>query len=146
MNYFYTLVIAAGLVLPVQIAINNKLTVYSGNPIITSLMSFTVGGIVLFIYSVANNNMLQKSMTQIWQAPAYAWLGGLAGSFYVVSTLIASPKIGMALSFGLVVTGQLFMSLLIDHYGWFGLDVKSFNLTKGVGLFLVVTGILLLKK
>ncbi len=146
MNQFYLLALAAGLVLPVQIAFNNKLTVYSGNPIISSLTSFTVGAIALFIYSLFNQNMIQKSLPQIWQAPPYAWLGGLVGCFYVVSTLVASPKIGTALSLGLVIGGQLCMSLLMDHFGWLGTDVRPFTLTKGMGVLLVLVGILLLKK
>lgn len=146
MNHFYLLALAAGLVLPVQIAFNNKLTVYSGHPIISSLTSFTVGAIALLIYSLFNQNMIQKSIPQIWQAPPYAWLGGLVGCFYVVSTLVASPKIGTALSLGLVIGGQLCMSLLMDHFGWLGTDVRPFTLTKGVGVLLVLVGILLLKK
>lgn len=142
----YFLAIVAGLVLPLQIAFNNKLTSYSGNPITSSLISFSVGTCALLIYSLSNHGTFQKSLQNIGQAPPYAWMGGLIGCFYIVTTLIASPKIGMAISLSLIIGGQLCMSLILDHNGWFGMEVKPFSWVKGAGLLLVIAGIFLLKK
>lgn len=143
-NYF--IVAIAGLMLPLQIAFNNKLTSYSGSPIISSLISFSVGGLTLFIYSISKQQDFGKLFQQMGHAPFYAWMGGLIGSFYVVSTLIASPKIGMAVALGLIIGSQLIMSLLLDHFGWLGAEVKPFTSMKGLGLLLVLLGIILIKK
>jgi uncharacterized membrane protein YdcZ (DUF606 family) len=35
---------------------------------------------------------------------------------------------------------------VLDHFGWLGVEVKTFTWMKGVGLLLVLTGILLIKK
>jgi transporter family-2 protein len=143
-NYF--IVAMAGLMLPLQIAFNNKLTAYSGSPILSSLISFSVGGLTLLLYSISKHHDFGKLFQQMGHAPLYAWMGGLIGSFYVVSTLIASPKIGMAVALGLIIASQLIMSLVLDHFGWLGAEVKTFTWVKGMGLLLVLLGILLIKK
>lgn len=145
-NIFYLLALGAGLLLPMQIAFNNKLTHYSGNPVTSSFISFSVGTIVLLLYSITQFSSFQKSLHQVGQAPGYAWLGGLVGAFYIISTIVASPKIGLALFLALVIGGQLVTSVIVDHFGLLGATVKPVTSLKGIGLLLVFTGILLLKK
>jgi transporter family-2 protein len=146
MNQYHLLACIAGIVLPLQIAFNNKLTNFSLNPVTSSLISFSVGTISLLIYSLSQFNSFQKSLQQVHQAPTHAWLGGLLGAFYIISTIIASPKIGIALFLALVIGGQLLMSLTIDNFGWFGVEVKQFTWIKGAGMLCILLGIVLLKK
>jgi transporter family-2 protein len=145
-NLFYLLALGAGLLLPMQIAFNNKLTHYSGNPITSSLISFSVGTIALLLYSISHFQSFHKSLQQLGNAPGYAWLGGMVGAFYIISTIVASPKIGLALFLALVIGGQLVMSVIVDHYGLLGAAVKPITWLKGIGLLLVFGGIFLLKK
>ncbi len=145
-NLFYLLALGAGLLLPMQIAFNNKLTHYSSNPVTSSLISFSIGTIALLLYSLTQFSSFQKSLHQLSHAPGYAWLGGLVGAFYIISTIVASPKIGLALFLALVIGGQLMMSLIIDHFGLMGAAVKPITWMKGIGLILVFGGIFLLKR
>lgn len=145
-NLFYLLALVAGLLLPMQIAFNNKLTHYSGNPVTSSLISFSVGTIALLLYSISHFQSFHKSLHQLGNAPGYAWLGGMVGAFYIISTIVASPKIGLALFLALVIGGQLVMSVIVDHYGLLGAVVKPITWLKGLGLLLVFCGIFLLKK
>jgi bacterial/archaeal transporter family-2 protein len=145
-NLYYLLALVAGLLLPMQIAFNNKLTNYSSNPVTSSLISFSVGTMALLLYSVTQFSSFQKSLQQVGQAPGYAWLGGLVGAFYIISTIVASPKIGLALFLALIIGGQLVTSVIVDHFGLLGAAVKPITLLKGIGLLLVFTGIILLKK
>ncbi len=145
-NLFYLLALGAGLLLPMQIAFNNKLTHYSGNPVTSSLISFSVGTIALLLYSISHFQSFHKSLQQLGNAPGYAWLGGMVGAFYIISTIVASPKIGLALFLALVIGGQLVMSVIVDHYGLLGAVVKPITWLKGIGLLLVFGGIFLLKK
>lgn len=145
-NLFYLLTLCAGLLLPLQIAFNNKLTNYSGNPVTSSFISFSVGTIALLLYNVARLSSFQNSLQQAVQAPGYAWLGGLVGAFYIITTIVASPKIGLTLFLTLIIGGQVVMSVVVDHFGLFGAVVKPITWLKGIGLLLVFTGVFLLKK
>lgn len=146
MNQYHVLAAIAGILLPLQIAFNNRLTSFSGNPLLASLISFSVGTVVLLVYSISNFTMLQRSVQYVTQAPWYAWLGGVVGAFYVVSTVVASPKIGIAMFLALVIGGQLIMSMLIDHFGWLGMPEKQINVWRLAGLVLIVAGVMLIKK
>lgn len=145
-NLFYLLALGAGLLLPLQIAFNNKLTQYSGNPVTSSLISFSVGTLALLLYSIFQFSSFQKSLQQLPQTPGYAWLGGLVGAFYIISTIVASPKIGLALFLTLVIGGQLIMSVTVDHFGLWGATIKPITWPKVIGLLLIFSGIFLLKK
>lgn len=146
MNQFHLFALIAGLLLPLQIAFNNKLTLFSGNPTTSSLISFSVGTLALIAYSLANPTAFQKSLQQLSQAPFYAWLGGLVGAFYIISSIVASPKIGIATFLAIIIGGQMVMSLVVEHFGWLGIAVKSISWGKVLGLILVVVGIVLIKK
>ena len=97
------------------------------------------------MYSLINFNKFNNSLTLAIKAPWYAWLGGLLGAFYIISTIIISPKIGLATFLAIVIGGQLLMSLVIDHFGIFGSAVKLIDIKKVIGILFVLTGIWLIK-
>ena len=70
----------------------------------------------------------------------------MLGAFYVTSVIILVPKIGVALTFGLVVAGQLGLSLMLDHYGLLGLPVHAINWQRLVGVLLIIVGVVLIRK
>ena len=141
----YLLALIAGLMLPIQVAFNSRLTSFSGSLVVSSLVSFVVGTLALIVYSIANPGLLNKASLQIWGAPTYAWLGGLVGAFFILTSLIVTPKLGLTLALCLVIGGQLTMSVLMDHFGWFGFAVRPFTFVKGLGLLCVVAGVVLMK-
>jgi transporter family-2 protein len=133
----YLIAVLAGLVLPVQVALNNRLTSFTGHPIVSSLVSFLVGTLALILYTLTSPGMLQQAHVQVWKAPVYAWFGGLIGAFFIATSLVIAPKLGLAMSVCLVIAGQLTMSVLMDQFGWFGFDVRPLTIAKGFGLLLV---------
>jgi bacterial/archaeal transporter family-2 protein len=141
----YLIAVLAGLVLPVQVAFNSRLTSFTGSPIVSSLVSFLVGTLALILYTLTNPGMLQQAYVQVWKAPLYAWFGGLIGAFFIATSLVIAPKLGLAMSICLVIAGQLTMSVLMDQFGWFGFEVRPLTIAKGFGLILVFVGIVLIK-
>ena len=73
------------------------------------------------------------------------WLGGLCGAFFVGALIILTPRLGVALTLGLTVAGQMGFSLLVDHYGWFGTPVQEINWFKIGGVALIVGGVWLVQ-
>jgi len=53
---------------------------------------------------------------------------------------------GVALTFALVVSGQIFISMIIDHYGMLGSAIRTITLEKLVGAGLIIAGLILVKK
>lgn len=134
-----------GAVLPVQAVLNNKLGKQTGGPLIGSLLSFLIGLIFLLIINLVTNYTALTSIKPLSVTPWYAWLGGLLGAVYVTCIILVNQQQGVALTFALVVTGQIFISLLIDHFGLFGSAVQPISLAKCIGALLIIAGLFLIK-
>ncbi|HMM80211.1 MAG TPA: DMT family transporter [Pyrinomonadaceae bacterium] len=143
--FLIVLALLAGAVLPTQTALNNKLAVTVDNPILAALLSFIVGTLTLAIYSVATGVPL-GNIAAAKNAPPAAWLGGVLGAFFVASTVILLPRLGVAMTFGLVVAGQMLITLFYDHFGLLGLDVKPMNFGRVIGVLLVIGGVILIRR
>lgn len=147
MKAIYFLVFLAGIsgaILPVQAALNAKMGKAVGDPVYAALISFVIGSIGLFIYAMVAKielSQINNAHTVNWTV----WTAGLLGAFYVAAVIILVPKIGAALTFGLVVTGQLGLSLLLDHFGLLGLPVHTINWQRLVGVLFIIGGVLLIR-
>ena len=70
--------------------------------------------------------------------PWWAPLGGLVGAFAVVAGLLFVNTVGAGAFAGLTITANILMSLAIDKYGWFGMDVHPLNGARILGAALMV--------
>ena len=141
---FLTLLV--GGLMPVQAVLNTRLGRQIGGPLMGSLMSFTVGLICLLVLNLATNSSAVINLKVSSTGPWYIWLGGFIGAIFVGYITWVNQQQGIALTFALAVSGQIFASLLIDQYGWFGSAVRTITLEKIIGAVLIITGIILIKK
>ena len=135
-----------GAILPVQAVLNTKLGKQTGGPLISSLLSFLVGLIGLFIINLFANYTAVSNMKLLSVSPWYLWMGGLLGAIYVTCVIFVNQQQGVALTFALVVAGQIFISLLIDHFGLLGSFVRPISIPKIIGALLIIAGLVLIKK
>ena len=147
MNKFIFILMAfiAGALLPVQAAFNARMGKISGSPMIAAFVSFAVGTIALLFYLIISKQQVSFTETAK-EAPWYVWLAGILGCFYVASSVMLLPRLGVALTFGLVIFGQLFVALIIDHFGLFGATIKTINVYRILGVVLLVSGVVLIRK
>lgn len=146
MKLFYiSLAFIAGAVLPIQVALNAKMGKAVHDPVYAAFISFVVGSIALFIYLLLTRvelNQITNASSVHWSV----WLGGVLGGFYVAAVIVLLPQIGLALTFGLVVAGQLILSLFLDHFGLMGVPVHHINWQRIVGIVLIITGVVIIRK
>ncbi len=146
MEIIYLLIaFLAGIGLPLQVGCNTVLAKGAqGNALFSAVATFVVGFIGLLAYYILMRNPW-PSLSTI-QAPAWAWLGGLFGAFYVASTIILAPKIGGAALFGLILAGQMIAAVILDHFGMMGFPHIPFNVMRFLGLALLAAGAIILRK
>ena len=145
-NYFYIfLAILAGIMIPTQAAINNKLALSVHNPILSAFFSFAVGTLALFIYIVATGIPL-GNLLYAKNASSIAWTGGILGAFFVAATIILVPRLGVALTFSLVIAGQMLITLVIDHFGLLDVPVRQVGFMRIIGVTLITIGVILIRK
>ncbi|MEM8501603.1 MAG: DMT family transporter [Cyanobacteria bacterium P01_D01_bin.1] len=75
-----------------------------------------------------------------------AMLGGVFAAYYLVSSLAAIPKIGVASVFSLTVAGQVIMSLILDTTGTFGAAQISLSTFRILGTLLLLAGTILIQR
>jgi len=134
----------SGAFLPIQAGLNTRLGKAVESPVHASLISFIVGAFAVLLYSTLTKQHV--AWAGLRMAPAYVWVGGLLGAFYVTSIILAFPRIGPALTFGIVVAGQMIMSILLDHFNILVAQQHSVNVWKLLGIVLIVTGVVIIRK
>jgi transporter family-2 protein len=144
-SLYYLLGLGVGAGLVVQVGMNSTLRSLLGSPIVAALISFLVGSLALAVYAGLARTPLPLR-AQLGAVPAWAWLGGVLGAFYVASSVIVGPRLGAATLLALVVLGQLGTSLLVDHYGWLGFPQHPLNFVRVLGAVLLFGGVLLITR
>ncbi|WP_300457479.1 DMT family transporter [Desulfobacula sp.] len=137
--------LVAGMLTPLQAGLNGKMGRAIGDPVYAALISFVVGSFALFFYAVVTRVNL-GSIRQAADIHWSVWSAGFLGAFYVTATIILTPKLGAALTFGLVVAGQLIMAVGMDHFGLLGVPTQSFSLQRLAGIALITAGVILIRK
>jgi transporter family-2 protein len=142
---FILLALAAGAMMPTQAATNNKMAMVVDSPILSALISFIVGAVALFVFALISGVPL-GNISSARSAPAVAWLGGLLGAFFVTAALALVQRFDVAMTFSLIITGQMLVTLVIDHFGLLGVPVKEVTLTRVAGVLLITAGVVVIRK
>ena len=131
----------SGVLLPVQASLNTRLGKTIDSPVHAALISFLVGLVGLLGYIAVTGQ--SANLTNLRSMPWPLWLGGLLGAFYIAITIYALPRIGPAYTFGLVVAGQMLMSVVLDHFTMTGTPINGW---KVLGVCLIIAGVVLVRK
>jgi transporter family-2 protein len=135
-----------GAIIPVQAILNTRLGRQIGGSLMGAFMSFFTGTIALFVLNLIVSNHAMMNLKQTIAGPWYIWVGGLIGAIFVGYITWVNQQQGVALTFALVVAGQIFISLLIDQFGLFGSAIRTITLEKIIGAVFIIAGIILIKK
>lgn len=142
--FWFILVLLAGALLPIQAGWNTKLAKVIESSVYASLISFAVGTLTLIIYVLITRQHV--SFESLKSVPVYAWLGGVLGAFYVTIIVLAFPKIGPALTFGLIIAGQLLIAVVLEHFNILVAQQHSINIWRILGILLIMGGVVLIRK
>jgi transporter family-2 protein len=141
---YLAMALALGAALPIQAAINARLAKTAGNPVMAAFISFAVGTIALMLFLIIAGQFQFRFISA--RSPWWIWTGGLLGTFFVAGIVIVLPRLGVVLSFSLVLAGQMFIAILFDQYGWLGTAVREISAGKIIGAILLVIGVILIRK
>jgi transporter family-2 protein len=141
--WLYPLILIAGALQAWGPPMNGALRQALENPWLASTVSFLPIVVVLLViwYYLPNPAPSWRGVSSMpWWAP----LGGLAGAFAVIMGLLFVDQVGAGPFAGLTITANILMSLLIDHYGLFGIHQHSLNIWRILGGALMTAGIVLI--
>lgn len=143
-NLYIALALLTGAGVAVQSLINARLRVVLGGPFWAAIGQFIVGLLLLVVLAVATRQPA-PTFGEVPRAPWWVWTGGGFGAVFIITTIVLTPRMGIALTLASVTVGQLLMALVLDHNGWLGGPVIRLTSMRALGAAMLLVGILLMR-
>jgi transporter family-2 protein len=134
-----------GAMMPLQAGINAELTRFLKHPFLGAFLSFAIGTLALIGITLLQGFPTQE-LKRLPSAPPWLFVGGILGAVFVASSIYLIPRLGATAMIGAFVTGQLLMSIAVDHYGFFGIPSNPVTWSRALGVILLFGGLLLVLK
>jgi bacterial/archaeal transporter family-2 protein len=130
------IVIIAGMAVGAQASIAGEMSPLVGG----AATSFIVhlGGTILsgVLLVVRGDEQLHNWRQLNW----YMWAAGAVGVVLYLVFAYAIPRLGAATTLALLLIGQLFAAMLIDHFGLFGLPLRHIDGSRAMAAILLISG------
>jgi transporter family-2 protein len=135
----------AGSLIPLQGAVNTQLSQRLPHAMQATFVSF-LGGLLGVIALLLCIRPPMPATATLHATPWYLYCGGLFGVVFVTTVLVLIPKIGVATMLAAALSGQLIVSVLIDHYGWLNVPVISMTPSRLTGVCALLIGVFLIQR
>lgn len=140
---FAAIAFVGGVLLALQAPSNALVARAAGSPLMAALLSFVIGTVMLAVIAFATGTA--RWTPEMRSLPAYVWLGGLYGAFFVAVAAYLAPRIGVGALLTAAIAGQLIAGLLLDRYGLLGLPRHDLSIARVAGAALVLAGAILVR-
>lgn len=136
------LVVAGGMGLSVEAGLLGPLGGEVGD-LWATFSIFGVGAALTFLLMLFFS---PRGGSSYFSQPGWQLLGGVLGPAYVIILTIAAPVIGVAMTMIGILAGQVFKSLVIDHYGLFGTPHRKIDKKRLYALAFILVALALVAK
>lgn len=133
------LVIAAGSGLSVEAGILGPLSGEVGD-LWATFSIFGVGAALTFLLMLFFS---PRQSPSFFSQPSWTLLGGVLGPAYVVILTLTTPVIGIAMTMIGILAGQVFKSLVIDHFGLLGTTRRKIDKRRIIALIFIIIALIL---
>ena len=129
---FILAALCAGGLVPIQGSINAHLSKGLNHPLQATFISF-FGAVLLLVAVLMVLNPSLPTLAQLRSIPPIYYTGGAYGVLFVTTILVLTPLIGIASTVTATIVGQLILSVILDHFGLFGLQRHPVDLPRLIG-------------
>lgn len=136
------LVIAGGMGLSVEAGLLGPLGGEVGD-LWATFSIFGVGTALTFLLMLFFS---PRNSPSFFAQPGWQLLGGVLGPIYVVILTVATPTIGVAMTMIGILAGQVFKSLIIDHFGLLGTPQRKTDGKRLIALLFIVVALVLVAR
>lgn len=136
------LVITGGMGLSVEAGLLGPLGGEVGD-LWASFSIFGVGAALTFLLMLFFS---PRNSPSFFSLPGWQLLGGVLGPVYVVILTVATPVIGIAMTMIGILAGQVFKSLIIDHFGLLGTPRRKIDSKRITALIFIIAALILVAR
>ncbi len=135
----------AGLSIVIQQVLNANLRVELNSAAWSGFVSYAIGLACMAILILALRDPVPSAGVAA-RIPWWAWSGGAFGATFIALAIYLVPELGAATFIALLVLGQMLAAAAFDHFGWMGLAQRSLDLTRLLGIVLLIGGVALIRR
>ena len=84
-----------------------------------------------------------RGLGDVVRQPVWLWTGGALSVLIILAITVASPRIGLAATIGIMIAFNLGVAAIIDRLGWFSFDRIAITWTRAFGLVCLGLGAVL---
>jgi bacterial/archaeal transporter family-2 protein len=132
------LTVVAGVAGAVQAAVMGELGERAG---IFPALAFS--GVVAAVMGLAGLLVVKQGfegMGGVVRQPVWLWSGGALGFVVVLAITVATPRIGVTATIGVLIALNLAVAGVVDHLGLFGFDRTPLTWPRIAGIVLLAAG------
>jgi bacterial/archaeal transporter family-2 protein len=137
------LLLFVGGLLALQAAANVQLSKAMGSPFGASTVQLGIGAALLLVVAAFAGSL--GALGLLDKVAPWQLAGGLGSALYITAGILLFPRLGALVAVGLFIAGQMLASLLLDGFGWLGVEHRALDVTAltgalaaGAGVWLIV--------
>ena len=101
-------------------------------------ITYAGGGLIAGILMLA----LRGGILKAWHSvPWYALIAGIVGLVIVGTIGYTVPRLGLTRAFTIIIAAQLIVAALLDHFGLLGAATRPMDLSRLLGICILVLGV-----
>ena len=104
-------------------------------------ITYASGGLVVTLAALLSGGWSLKGWQEI---PWYAFSTGLLGLFIVGTISYTVPRLGLTAAFTVAVASQFIVAALLDHFGLLGAAIRPLDLSRSLGIGILILGVWLI--
>jgi transporter family-2 protein len=133
-----------GALLAVQAGANVQLSAAMAHPVGASALQLTIGAALLTTVAALLGSL--GALGALDDVAAWHLVGGLGSSIYITAGILLFPRLGAVMTVGLLIAGQMLISLALDASGWLGVARTPLGAAGSLGAVAVTAGAALIAR
>jgi transporter family-2 protein len=127
-----------GTLLALQTAANVQLARAMTSPVGASTLQLAIGAALLVAAAAVGGSL--GVLGSLDRAEPWQLVGGLGSAVYITAGIMVLPRLGALVAVGLFIAGQMLASLLLDGFGWLGVERDAPGAASIFGAVAVIVG------
>lgn len=136
--------VLAGISNPLQSGSNSALLKSIQAPVVGAFIVYAVGTLCLLACIPFVGFPLKAALAKLGGVPWWAFIGGFCNALFLLCSLLITKKLGSATFTTIVVISAVVTSVMLDHFGLLGFEVRPATALRLVGAGLSIAGVALI--
>jgi transporter family-2 protein len=134
--------LVVGSLLALQAAANVQLSAAMASPFGASAIQLGLAAALLLAVAALAGSL--GALALLDEAEPWQLAGGVGSALYITAGILLFPRLGALVAVGLFIAGQMLASLLLDGFGWLGVERRELDATALTGALAVGAGVWLI--